>query len=402
MPTWIAAAHRTRGVVRLNGVVHPWSERYRSSHILLVDEGVPLRWMAWDGPPPSLERLRDAFGPIQPSGEPTHADLPSTTLIICTRDRPERLRRCLQSVTNGLDQDVDVIVVDSAPRSTASLDVVEAFTSSGSPIRRVVEPRPGLSRARNTGMQSADAVLVAFVDDDVLVEPGWLTPLRQALVDDTVGVAVGLVPSAEVETRAQMEFERRIPWSSRLAPARLSLASGSRLPAPFPYNAGQIGTGANMAVRRATVIELGGFDTALGAGTWTKGGEDLEMFVRVLRTGWDIAYVPSSIVWHVHEVEMAMLRNKVFCYGAGASAYLASVLTRPGRRDVVEALAPLARFAVRRRREHVRSEREMRLELREAMGLLWGPVAYAAERVRQRSEGGPTGAEGCQSTAVGE
>lgn len=384
VPTWVAVGRRWGGQVELSGVVRPWSSRYPSSRILLMDQGSPVRWLTWTGPPPTGAQLARQFRDARVDGPQARTTLPSTTLIICSRDRPERLRRCLESVRNGFGPDVEVVVVDSAPRSEANRDVVRDAEANGLPVRRIIEPRPGLSRARNAGIDAADAEVVAFVDDDVLIEPGWLDPLRDELKNERIAVAVGLVPSAEVETVAQMAFERRIPWSSRLTPARLSLNTGPRPPAPFPYNAGQIGTGANMAIRRSVVTELRGFDTALGAGTWTKGGEDLEMFVRVLRAGWDIAYVPSSIVWHVHEMEMATLRSKVFGYGAGASAFLTSTMCRPGRRDVITSLAPLARFAVRRRRDQVRSQSEIHLQFLETLGLAWGPLAYAAERIRQR------------------
>ncbi|MHB1582470.1 MAG: glycosyltransferase family 2 protein [Acidimicrobiales bacterium] len=391
-PLWVAVARRNAQDLTLEGLLEPWGERFNGVHVLLVDGGRPTGWLTAPGGPPPKEELAARFGGSDArrgtdAAVPEGADaaLPSTTVVVCTRERPLALGRCLRSMAGALAPGVNVLVVDNAPRSASTAAVVDDAGVAGLPVHRVVATRRGLSVARNTALAASTSEVLAFVDDDTVVDPGWLGPLRHAFAADrSVSAAVGLVPSAQLDTAAQYELERRLAWATRLVPARLSLRSDPVPPRPFPYNAGQIGTGANMAVRRQALLDVGGFDPALGAGRLTRGGEDLEIFVRLLRRGRTVAYEPSSIVWHFHPAEMSELRRKMFGYGAGVTAYLASLLAQPERVDLVSALASYARFGLRRRQGALRSRRDVPLALLECAGLVWGPVAYGAERLRVR------------------
>lgn len=393
-PLWVAVARRIGDDITLQGLLEPWAERFTGVHVLLVDRGRPRGWLTAPGGPPDNEELEARFaGSDTRSGSDAaatlestvRARLPSTTVVVCTRERPLALRRCLLGMAGTLPLGVDVLVVDNAPQSTSTAEVVDEVEAAGVPAHRVVATRRGLSAARNAALAASSSEVLAFVDDDTIVDPGWLDPLRRAFASDrSVAAAVGFVPSAQLDTPAQYEFERRLAWATRLVPARLSLRSASVPPRPFPYNAGQIGTGANMAVHRQALVEVGGFDPALGAGRLTKGGEDLEIFVRLLRAGWSVAYEPSSIVWHFHPPEMSDLHRKMFDYGSGVTAYLASLLRQPGRADLVGALAAYLRFGVSRRNDTLRSGRDVNLALWECAGLAWGPVAYGAELLRLR------------------
>jgi GT2 family glycosyltransferase len=379
-PTWMATARRRHGEIQLQGVSHSWSDRYRDNRILLIDETVPVGWMYWSGPPPVAEDLAAAFPATAVTPSPPAPRLPTTTLVICTRDRADSLRRCLTRLMSAIDEDVALIIVDSVPRTAQTAEVVDEFMAKGLSIDYVVEPRPGLSRARNRALELVTTELTAFTDDDVVLEPDWLRPLRAAFVDTpATALATGLVPPAELETSAQNYFERRVPWSSRLDPCRISLGHHPGYDLAFPFAAGQFGAGANMAIRTELVRHLGGFDTALGAGTLTRGGEDLEMFVRVLRAGYEIAFVPSSLVWHIHQRGLPALRRQVFAYGAGLAAYLTSVLLRPGRTALLRTVPAGLKFTFASRREHVKTDLDRRLLLAEVLGILWGPWAYVGE-----------------------
>src|SRR5687767_1821551 len=74
-------------------------------------------------------------------------------------------------------------------------------------------------------------------------------------------------------------------------------------PPTFPFCVGAFGTGANFALDRRTALALGAFDPALGVGTRTGGGEDIDMFTRVIREGHSLVVQPSAIVWHRHRAE---------------------------------------------------------------------------------------------------
>ena len=119
----------------------------------------------------------------------------------------------------------------------------------------------------------------------------------------------------------------------------------------YPYSAGIYGTGANFAFQRDVLSKVGDFDEALGAGTATRGGEDLDMFVRVLLDGHAIVYQPTAVVWHHHRSDDDALLSQMFGYGTGLSAYVTKcVLRRSTRWDVMRRLpSGLLRMAVLRR-----------------------------------------------------
>nr|MDT0667760.1 glycosyltransferase [Micromonospora sp. DSM 115978] len=97
---------------------------------------------------------------------------------------------------------------------------------------------------------------------------------------------------------------------------------------------------ANFAFRADVLRELGGFDEALGAGTPTGGGDDLDAFLRVLLAGHALAYEPAALVWHSHRADLEQLRQQMFNYGSGLSAYLTKYVLAAGTRRRLLAALP--------------------------------------------------------------
>ncbi|MFT4029245.1 MAG: glycosyltransferase [Protaetiibacter sp.] len=268
---------------------------------------------------------------------PVEETLPSISVIVCTRDRPEMLRDALTSIIAVDYPDFTVIVVDNAPSTELTRELIEReFAAKG--VRYLREPRAGLATARNTGLLAAPGEIVAFTDDDVLVDPGWLRGIVRGFRRGAdVELVSGLVPSGELRTEVQAYFDGRVNWSSNLLPAVYRLSEQPEELPMFPFSVGQFGTGANFAALRATLLRLDGFDTALGVGTRTKGGEDLDIFVRTLFGGGAIAIEPSAVIWHRHRAELAALRAQSVGYGRGLGAWLTKVAFTP--RMLVRALA---------------------------------------------------------------
>src|SRR5262249_41654120 len=158
----------------------------------------------------------------------------------------------------------------------------------------------------------------AFTDDDVRVDSAWIDGLLRGFRQGSgVGCVTGLVSTATLENLSEYYFDSRVTWASTCEPHLYDLDK-HRLDNPlYPYSAGVVGAGASFAVRAAVIRELGGFDEALGAGTATDGGEDLDAFVRVLLGGHALAYEPAAIVWHSHRSDLAALRKQMWGYGTG-------------------------------------------------------------------------------------
>lgn len=277
---------------------------------------------------------------------------PPISVVVCTRDRIDYLRGALASVLAVDYPEFEVVVVDNASRTDDTAKYVAAL---GDPRVRVVsEPTAGLSRARNTGLRAAKHSIVAFTDDDVAVDPRWLDAIARGFGRATdVTCVSGIVPSGEIRTHAQAYFDRRVGWASSITPRIYALAEPPADLPLFPFQVGMYGTGANFAVRRDRMFDLGGFDEALGVGSPTNGGEDLDMFFRVLMAGDKLVYEPAAIVWHRHRADSDALAVQARGYGLGLGAWLATVATN--RRSA--ALA--GRVAVRRLGSAIRLSAKM-------------------------------------------
>jgi GT2 family glycosyltransferase len=311
---------------------------------------------------------------------------PSISVVVCTRERPDELARCLTSLRLVRYPNVEFVVVDNAPASARTATVVRDAQVEDARVKLVTEPRPGLSRARNAGVAESTGELVAFTDDDVRVDQWWLEGLARGFARQaSVGCVTGLVPAAELATAAQRHFDRRVFWSASCVP-RLVDAGANRPASPlFPYAAGQLGTGASMAFRRAVLDAIGPFDEALGAGSAAQGGEDLDAFVRVILGGWAVAYEPTAIAWHVHRGEMDSLRAQLYGYGKGLTAYLTKQMSDPKRAWDIARQAPrgigYAKSLLSRPGSTGTRGRDSRaLRVAELAGMAAGPAAYLRGR----------------------
>jgi glycosyltransferase involved in cell wall biosynthesis len=260
--------------------------------------------------------------------EPTSAatGVGAVTVVICTRNRAAVLDRCLATIAgiSGGDR-ADVLVVDNG--STDETDaVVDRWAAMMPQLRSVCEPRTGLSHARNTALDHARGDVVAFLDDDVLVDAGWLDGLIDAYRrrPGIAGVA-GRVELDWPDGRPSWLPERREVWF-----ARLDLGTDSRLLADDEYP-----VGANMSVRRELARAAGGFDPGLGySGTQLLGNEERDFFARIRRAGHSLAYEPACHVVHVvggARVTRRYLFRRLYAQGRG-DVRADKELVRAGRR----------------------------------------------------------------------
>lgn len=330
---------------------------------------------------------RAAALPEPPASEPLSAP-PPISVVVCTRERPRMLRESLGRILAQDYPAFEVVVVDNAPLSSAT---AEAATELG--VRYVVEPKAGLSRARNAGLAAAQHDIVAFTDDDTAADPRWLEGIARGFTR-AAGVACvsGLVPSGELRNSVQSYFDTRVSWSKNTQLQVFRLAEPPADIPLFPFSVGRFGTGANFAVRARIVRELGGFDEALGVGTRTQGGEDLDMFTRALLAGHTLVVEPTAIMWHRHRDDTAALRKQAVGYGRGLGAWLLKLALRPrtlgmALRRLPRAVAWLVNPPLTSVEETDVSEPEPELEAEarrvrrlELAQVLTGPPAYVAER----------------------
>lgn len=265
-------------------------------------------------PPPDLAALltlRHPLHALERSVAAPMAARPRVSLIICTRDRPQALARCLASVAaaHGLDE---ILVVDNAPGDPATRRVVDGFRD----IAYLAEPRPGLSIARNAGLEATRGDLVLFTDDDVVIEPDWPDAMARAFEDPAVMAVTGLVLPAELESEAQVAFERDLGGFGQGFRAMDFDASFFAAMKSRGVPVWLIGSGANMGFRREAFEQVGRFDERLGAGA-SGCSEDSEMWYRLLATGHRCRYEPTAVVHHYHRADWAGLTKQLRDYTKG-------------------------------------------------------------------------------------
>jgi GT2 family glycosyltransferase len=278
------------------------------------------------------ERIRRELLPADapPAGRPA----PSITAVVCTHDRPALLARCLASLVAlreraaGRSLSLDLLVVDNAPSDGATRDAVASIPG----VRYVEEPITGLDFARNRALEESTAEFVAYFDDDVAVDAGWLDGFIEAWsAHPDAGAITGPVLPLELVTRAQVEFERLGGFGHRFRKIRF----GPRLAGDdvYPCGPGIFGVGCNMALRRELLRTLGGFDEALDTGAQLPGGGDLDIFYRIVRAGHAIVSEPRCLVLHQHRREYDRLRHQLWTWGLGHMAFVAkSYRAEPSQR----------------------------------------------------------------------
>ncbi len=253
--------------------------------------------------------------------QPPLSSLPSLSVAVCTRDRPKHLAICLNALRKIPRAPLEILVIDNAPKTNATRELIE---TSFPEVTYILEPTPGLDWARNRAIASAKGDIVAYTDDDVVVDEGWSDAIvRMFARNEDVMAVTGLVVPYELETEPQVLFEKYGGFSRGFVRKwyRPSDTEREKL-AMLHAGAGKFGTGANMAYRRSVFSEIGMFDPALDVGTVTNGGGDLDMFFRVLKFGHTLVYEPAAMVRHRHRRDFEHLHTQIANNGIGFYSHL--------------------------------------------------------------------------------
>jgi cellulose synthase/poly-beta-1,6-N-acetylglucosamine synthase-like glycosyltransferase len=239
---------------------------------------------------------------------------PRCTVVVPTRDRPSELDRCLKAVTSLDYPSFDVLVVDNAPSDGQAREVAARWR-----VRYVAEPLPGVSRARNRGVRETNAEIIAYLDDDSICEPSWLSSLVEEFKDPLVMAVTARFLPLRVTTEAQRMFVRM--GGLDLGEERLAL--DRQTPLWFERsNFGGIGGTASMAFRRRAFDVWEGFNERLGRGTILDGGEEPYAFFSLIERGYRVVYAPRAVVYHSAPESVEELRAGHLKVFTDAVAYM--------------------------------------------------------------------------------
>jgi O-antigen biosynthesis protein len=349
---------------------------------------------------PALPTAGSSSGPCAVQWPPVSTP---ATVVVPTCGRTDILRRTLDSLTRIDYPDYEVLVVDNRPHLPGTRELVAAYDQRDGRVRYLAEPRRGSSNARNRGLAEASGQIVAFADDDVVVDRHWLHALAAGFLDEQVAAVTGLVVPSELETPAQLWIEQYGGFAKGCQRQRFDqtgfeteedggfrrVQAGPGL--LYPYSPGVFGSGANLAFRTDVLRGLGGFDPLLGRGTAMLAGEDIDVLLRAVLDGRAIVYNPAAIVWHRHQPDLAALRDTMYAYGVGLSAVMTKTLLTNAahRRELLRRLPLGIAYAVdpRSAKNHQKTTGyPASLTALELLGMAAGPMHYAV------SAGGPLGA----------
>lgn len=215
------------------------------------------------------------------------ASVLSVTVCVCTRDRPELLRHCLESLVRLVPPANEILVVDNSSGNPVTQQIAHDFGA-----RYSVEPEKGLSRARNRGVAESNSIVVAFLDDDATAEPGWLHHLMHPFEAPSTAAVTGRIITPQTPPLTPDQMETR------------SLCSQD----PHWFEAasfGGVGLGSNMALRKSACVGFKVFDERLGRGAPFQIAEENYAFAMLLSLGHMAVHVPSAIVYHprLHRID---------------------------------------------------------------------------------------------------
>ena len=245
------------------------------------------------------------------------------SVIIATRNRAHAIADSLDSIAASLGNaapiNAEIVVIDNGSRDATSKAVEQWAAGCPFPVRLVLEPRPGLSVARNRALRTAQGGLLVFTDDDCRLSKEYIRELLRYDASDVEPVLRG----GSVELGDQTD----LPITIRTTKTRQRFNRHTD-PATHDSIVGHI-SGCNMAMRRTLVEKLGRFDERFGAGSKLESGEDSDYLFRAYLEGFTIEYVPDMTVFHYHGRKQKPVGYKLYRgYSIGTGAIYAKYFLR--------------------------------------------------------------------------
>ena len=209
---------------------------------------------------------------------------PDISVIVCTYNRADWLREAIESLTKLETEgySYEVLVVDNASSDNTPEVVAKAAGNAACAVRYVREAEPGVSFARNRGLEESKATWIAFFDDDEIAEPDWLLQLMKAAAEHDVKIVGG-----GVQLKLDEDSDRKLkPW------VRVMLGCTETM-GPQMYDGKRVPTTGNMLIHTEIFEKIGMFRTDL-----VEGGEDTDVYHRARKLGYEAYHAPQALTHH--------------------------------------------------------------------------------------------------------
>jgi glycosyltransferase involved in cell wall biosynthesis len=237
---------------------------------------------------------------------------PRVSVIACTCGTRVSIKACLESLLSQDYPNFEILLVLSGSSDKEFLAEMARY-----PVRLLNEPRPGVCIARNRAIPEAQGEILCFVDDDVVVHPGWIQEIVNGFEDPQVACVIGRVvpsgPSYNPSEDQQGYFGDRSLSSWKLKPDDDWY--------PKAMNGDIVGFGCNMAFRKSFLENCTSFPDDLGPGAIIGATDEHYMFVQVLKHRFRLSHTPHAIVTHIFEEDLAKRKARVREIRAATVAY---------------------------------------------------------------------------------
>ncbi len=223
------------------------------------------------------------------------------TIIVPTKDRSDAITKLLNSLRNlrGLERIKPEIIIADNNSTDGTWEALQR-ESRNFPIkfRLMRVATPGKSAVMNEAIRASNSKILAFLDDDVVVDPGWLESIHRFLENNHYQVAQGVIrvasPEADDPQISQLLDRYRTIPRVDYGPEIQNLTSLN---------------GANVVIYREVLDRIGHFDQRLGPGA-AGTSEDVELAKRIVRAGLKIGYIHEAVVYH--RVDRSRLTDDYF------------------------------------------------------------------------------------------
>ena len=232
---------------------------------------------------------------------------PRVSVVICTRNRQDKICAAVASVLANDHPDFDVTVIDQSSTHETEIALRSVLTSDKRITYHHMDSA-GLSRAYNVGISKTKADLIAFTDDDCIVPVDWLQHIEKAFAEEP---EADLLYGQVVAKPSALEEGSIVPDLPFAKAERLSRRDGFRV----------FGMGANFAARRRLFYRIGGFDEALGGGGPLQSSQDFDLAYRTYRAGAVILLRPEVTLLHDGGRELDDWHTVMHNYGVGDGAF---------------------------------------------------------------------------------
>ncbi|MDR1992475.1 MAG: glycosyltransferase [Nitrososphaerota archaeon] len=253
------------------------------------------------------------------------------SIIIPTKNRPNDLACCLNSINDVADKFFELVVVDSSNVS----HIIETNRSNTLKAngKYLFFAESGVSKARNYGIQNSSGEILVFADDDFVVTNGWLTNLLKPFEDPKIFCVTGRMlalrkdassnlyertmsfdrgHSSKIFSKKNLQIRGLFSTLSKLGQKRL----GEQTPVPWAVGYGFC------SFQRSVFDLIGFYDINLGRGTKAIGSEDPDIFYRILKADLSIYYSSEAVILHNHRVGKDRLYVDFFNSGKSISAFV--------------------------------------------------------------------------------